>query len=87
MMAQRVDCLSYVGFINSFGTGWHIYASVDSVIIESDNGLSPLRPKLFSDLMLQFLLNRSLEKNFDENKIEIHAFSFKKMHLKMPSAK
>ena len=43
--------------------------------------------KLSSEPMLQVLLNRPLETNFSEIRIEIHTSLFEKMHLKMSAAK
>ena len=56
-------------------------------IIASDNGLSPGRRKAIIWTNDGILLIGSLGTNFNEILIEIHTFSFKKMHLKMSSAK
>ena len=55
-------------------------------IIGSDNGLAPSRHQaiIWTNTILLF---QPLGRNFGEISIEIHIFSFKKMHLKMPSAK
>ena len=55
--------------------------------IGSDNGLSPDRRQAIIWTNAGILLIEPLETNFSEIFIEIHAFSFKKMHLKMSSAK
>ena len=56
-------------------------------IIGSDNGLSPgLRQAIIWPKAV-ILLVRTLGTNFNEILIEIHIFSFKKLHLKMSSAK
>ena len=50
-------------------------------IIGSDNGLAPTRQTA------GILVIGPLGTNFSEISIDIHTFSFKEMHLKMPSAK
>ena len=55
--------------------------------IGSDNGLSPSRRQAVIWTKAGILLIRTLGTNFSEILSEIHAFSFKKMHLKMSSAK
>ena len=56
-------------------------------IIGSDNGLSPGRRQtiIWTDAVI--LLIWPLGINFSEMSIEIHAFLFKKMHVKISSAK
>ena len=56
-------------------------------ITGSDNGLSPGRRQAIIWINVGILLIRTLGTNFSEILSEIHAFSFKKMHLKMSSAK
>ena len=56
-------------------------------IIGSDNGLSPGRHQAIIWTNAGLLLIWPLGTNFSEISIEIHAFSFKKMHLKMSSGK
>ena len=56
-------------------------------IIGSDNGLSPVRRQAIIWTNAGILLIRPLGTNFSEILIEIHTFSFKKMHLKLSSAK
>ena len=53
--------------------------------IGSDNGLSPGRRQAIIWTNPGILLIGPLETNFSEIFIEIHIFSFKKMHLKMSS--
>ena len=53
----------------------------------SDNGLSPGRRKAIIRINTGLLLIGPLGTNFSEILIEIHTFSFKKMHLKMSSGK
>ena len=56
-------------------------------IIGSDDGLSPGRRQAIIWTNAGLLLNRHLGTNFSEILIGIQIFSFKKMHLKMSSAK
>ena len=56
-------------------------------IIGSDNGLSPDRRQAIIWTNDGILLTWTLGTNFSEIFSEIYAFSFKKMHLKMSSAK
>ena len=56
-------------------------------IIASDNGLSPGRRQAIIETNDGILLIWSLGTNFSEILIEIHSFSFTKMHLKMSSGK
>ena len=56
-------------------------------IIGSDNGLSPGRRQAITWTNVGILLIRPLGTNFSEILIGIQTFSFKKMHLKMSSAK
>ena len=56
-------------------------------IIGSDNGLSPGRRQAITWTNVGILLIGPLGTNFSEILIEIHTFSFKKIHLKMSSGK
>ena len=56
-------------------------------IIGSDNGLSPERRQAIIWTNAGILLIGPLGTNFSEILIKIHTFSFKKIHLKMLSAK
>ena len=56
-------------------------------IIGSDNGLSPGRRQATTWTNVGILLIRLLVTNFSNMLIEIHTFSFKKIHLKMSSGK
>ena len=56
-------------------------------IIGSDNGLSPGRRQAIIWTNAGILLIGPLGTNLSEIVIEIHTFSFKKMHFKMSSAK
>ena len=56
-------------------------------IIGSDNGMSPGRRQAIIWISAWTLLIVPLGTNFNEISIEIHTFSFKKIHLKLSSAK
>ena len=56
-------------------------------IISSDNSLSPGRRQAITWTNVGILLIEPLGTNFNEMLIEIHTFSFKKIHLKMSSGK
>ena len=56
-------------------------------IIDSDNGLSHDRRQAIIWTNAGILLIAPMGTNFSEFLIEIHAFAFKKMHLKMSSGK
>ena len=58
-----------------------------TTIIGSDNGLSPYRHQAIIWTNAGILLSELLGSNFSEILIEIHTFSFTKMHLKMSSGK
>ena len=64
----------------------HIYIS-DLTSIGSDNSLSPGRRQAITWTNAGILLIVPLATNFSENSIEILAFSFTKMRLKVSSAK
>ena len=75
-----LDCLTHWGRVT------HICAG-KLTIIGSDNGLSPVRRQAIIWTNAGIVLIRPLETNFSEISIEIHTFSFRKMHLKMSSGK
>ena len=56
-------------------------------IFGSDNGLPPGRRQAIIWTSAGILLNGPLGTNFNEILIEIHKFSFKKIHFKMSSGK
>ena len=56
-------------------------------IIGSENGLSPGRRQAIIWTNDEILLIGPLGTNFNESSIEIHTFSFKKIHLKLSSGK
>ena len=64
----------------------HICVS-EIIIIGSDNDLSPGRRQAIIWTNARILLIGHLEIDFNEIFIEINTFSFKKIHLKMSSAK
>ena len=68
--------------------GWMTHICVNKLTIPgSDNGLSPGRHQAFIWTNIGIMWIGPLGTNFSEILIEIHEFSFKKMHLKMLSAK
>ena len=67
--------------------GWCIYASVNCLSISSGNGLSLIRHQAITWTNAGLLLIGLLGTNFSEIRIGIPSFSFKKMHLKLSSAK
>ena len=75
-----------VGCLSHWGRVTHIRVS-DLTIISSDNGLSPGRRQAIIRTNAGILLIRPWGTNFSEMLIEIHTFSFKKIHLKMSSGK
>ena len=93
---SNVDCVvlhEHVVWINVYPhllTHWgrvtHICIG-NLTSIGSDNGLSPGRRQVIIGTNAGILLIKPLGTIFSEILIEIHAFSFKKMHLKMSSGK
>ena len=84
---------NFIGFLFhlcSASTHWgrvtHICVG-NLIIIGSDNGLSPSRRQAIIWTNARILLIGTLGINFKEILIEFNTFSFKKMHLKMSSAK
>ena len=73
-------------FLTHWGRVTHICVS-KLTIIGSDNGLSPGRHQATIWTNAGILLIAPLGTNFSENVVEIHIFSFRKMHLKMSSGK
>ena len=76
----------YTGTLTHWGRVTHIYVG-NLTIIGSDNGLSPSRHQAIIWTSAGILLIGPLGTNFSEILIGIQTFSFKKMHLKMASAK
>ena len=79
-------CVSSCLWVNSLRPGTHICVRKLS-IIGSDNGLSPGRRQAIIWTNAGILLIGPLEANFSEILIGIQTFSFRKMHLKISSAK
>ena len=68
--------------------GWITHIWVNKLtIIGSDNGLSPGRRQAIISTNAGILLIGTFGTNFNEILSEMNTFSFKKMHLKMSSAK
>ena len=76
----------HVSLLTHWGRVTHICVS-ELTIIGSDNGLSPGRRQAIIWNNAGMLLIGPLGTNFSKILIEIHIFSFKKMHLKMAAAK
>ena len=72
--------------LTHWGRVTHIWVS-DLTSIGSDNGLSPGRRQAIIRTNAGILLIRPLGTNFSEFLVEIITFSFKKMRLKVSSAK
>ena len=68
-------------------TRWGRVTHICATIIGSDNGLSPGQHQAIIWTNTGILLIGTLGTNFSKTLIEIHAFSFKKMYLKMLSGK
>ena len=73
-------------YLTHWGRVTHICVG-ELTIIGSDNGLSPGRRQAIIWTNAGILLIRPLATNFSEILLGIQTFSFKKMHLKMSSAK
>ena len=82
----KINQLSLAKFCLHWGGVTHICVS-KLTIIDIDNGLSPGRRQANIWTNAGILLIGPLGTNFSEILIEIHIFSFRKMHLKMSSAK
>ena len=76
----------YYDELTHWGRATHICV-IEISIIGSDNGLSPGRRQAIIWTNACVLLIRTLGTNFSENFIGIQTFLFKKMHIKMSSAK
>ena len=77
---------NFKGYLTHWGRVTHICV-VKLTIIGSDNGLSPGRRQAIIWTNAWLLLIGPLGTNFTEILIGNQTFSFKKMHLKMSSAK
>ena len=79
-------CHDDLNVLTHWGRATHI--CVDKLtIIGLDNGLAPGRHQAIIWTIVGILLIGPLGTNFSEFLIVIQTFSFKKMHLKMSSAK
>ena len=74
------------GPLTHWGRVTHICVG-NLTIYGSDNGLSPGRRQAITWTNVGILLIGPLGTNFSEMLIEVHAFSFKKINLKMSSGK
>ena len=81
---RDMRCLLW--FLTHWGRVTHICDN-KLTIIGSDNGLSPERHQAIIWTNAGILLIGPLGTNFSEMLIEIHTFSFKKIHLKLSSGK
>ena len=81
-----IDLDVFLQYISHWGRVTHICVS-KLAIISSDNGLAPGRRQAIIWTNAGILLTEPLGTNFNEISIEIHTFSFKKMHLKLSSGK
>ena len=92
MSAGHVATLNHLIFVQTslFLTHWgrvmHKWVS-KITIIGSDNGLSPGRRQAIIWTNAGILSILTLGTNFSEISSKIHIFSFKKMHLQVPSEK
>ena len=75
-----------IAVLTHWGRGTHICVG-NLAIIGSENGLSPSRRQAIIWTNAGILLIGPLETNFSEILIEILTFSFKKMRMKVSSAK
>ena len=85
-MASELDEISQWFILTYWVRVTHIYVG-KLTIIGSDNGLSPGRRQAIIGTNAGRLLIRPLGTNFSEILIGIQTFSFKKMYMKMSSAK
>ena len=85
MVGYVQDC-SNSRALTHWGRVTHICVS-KCTIIGSDNGLSPSRRQAIIWTNVGILLIRPSGTNFSENLIGVQTFSFRKMELKMSSAK
>ena len=81
-----IFCHSSRSHFTHWGRVTHICVS-KLTIIGSDNGMSPRRHQAIISSNAGILLIGTLGTNFSEGLSKFHTFSFKKMHLKMPSGK
>ena len=84
--ADGSTCIVFYSGLTHWGRVTHICVG-KRIIIGSDNGLSRGRRQAIIWTNAGILWFGPLRTNFSEILSEIHSFSFKKMHLKMSSAK
>ena len=66
---------------------WRIYVSVNWAVVDSDNGLSPVRHQFIIWSSAGLLLTGPMGTHISVIWINLNHFSFKNMHSKMASAK
>ena len=86
LMIKICHCHSTMHITTHWGRVTHRCISKPT-IIGSDNGWPPDRHQAIIWTNAGILLIRTLRTHFSQMLCEIHSFSFKKMHLKMSSAK
>ena len=85
-MIHQIQCTVWLLFLTHWGWVPHIWVG-NLTIIAPDNGLSPGRRQAIIWTNAGILLIWPRGPNFSEVLIGIQAFSFKKVHLKISSAK
>ena len=81
------DYLSMLKIPASGSLDMQSYESLNYANIGSDNSLAPVRRQAIIQINADLMSFGPLETNFSEILIKLHEFSFKKMPLKMSSAK
>ena len=82
------DIIDHAGWTDAcLARGRATHASVKQAIVGSDNCLSPERRQAIIWTNAGILLIGTLGTKFSQILSEVHTFSFKKMQLKMPTAK
>ena len=74
-------------FLQPIEAEWHIYASITYAIIDSDNGLSPVRRQAIIWNNAGILLIGPVGTTLSEILIYIQTFSFKNIHSQVSSVK
>ena len=86
ILLKSLQCLPPANVLTHWGRVTLICVG-NLTIIGSDNGLLPGRRQAITWTNVEILLIGPLGTKFSEMLIEIHTFSFKKIHLKMSSGK
>ena len=86
LIFASIHVIDFWDRLSHWGRVTHICIS-KLTIMGSDIGLSPGRCQAIIWTIVRILLIRTLGTNFSEMLIQIHTFSFKKIHLKMLSGK